>query len=399
MSYFKGVSIQSEAGLEMLIGAFGEALVATKRDDVNVRFSYPFYNEDFDLRPAVLTGSATATVSDSLLTLSTAVGETAQAQSREYIRYRNGHTGYADFTAIIGGATGKAEIGGVDDDGWFVGYDNDASSWYVGRRRGGTDFITTESSFNGNLPSNITLDPTKGNIFRIVFGYLGFADGVILVKVRKWYVLHVIETENALTTTTIKNPSFPIRAYAEEGATLSTASWGGGTLDGADVEAGARYFTARGSGTLSGTTVLTLGTFRNKSTYKGVTNKVKAKLLRLLYIIDAPATGTGTVEFLIRKNATLAGTPAYTDVDADNSVMEFDTTATYSSGGKLISPEYVLYAAGGGNAADTGGQTAELADRLGLFLLPEETATITAQGVAGTTNVTVRYAYQWIELF
>jgi len=400
MSYFKTTALQSSAGVEALIGAFGELLVGTKKDDLNLKFIYPFYNTDFDLNPAVLVGDGAVVVEDALLKVSSAETGSAFVSSKNSIRYRSGHTGYADFTLKVTGSTGKGVAGCVDEtEGFFVQYDNDTARWGVGRRKADIDFITEEIDFNGNAPISI-LDPTKINIFRVVFGYLGIANPLFLVKIDKWYVLHQIKTENVLDETTVGNPNFPISIYAENGAEASTASWCGGVIDGGMLETGARYFDEELTGTLSGTDLKTLGTWHNKAQYKGVANKVKAQLLRYKFLVQPPESGTGTVRFKIIKNAVLSGTPEYADLDADNSVLEVDVVQTYSSGGKSIFTDYVSYSATtGGSSVKSGGDSQLPAIELGLFLLPNETAVITAQNVQGTTNVVVRAVFNHIELF
>ena len=397
--YTKQNKIVSSADLEVLVGAFGELLVGQKKDDVNVKFIYDYYNTDFELKPAVVEGSGSGAVEGGLVkAIASGVNDSALVSSKNSIRYRTGHTGYVDFTLMREGDSGFVMGGGFDSDGFFVKYDIDTDKWAVGRRYADTDYIETEDVFNGNCPID-ELDSTKLNIFRVVFGYLGAANPTFMVKLDRWYVLHVIKTENRLTTPTVRNPSFPVSIYAEGGATALSASWNGGVIDGASVETGARFFDESLSETLSGTSVSTLGTFRNKTTFFGIPNKVKAQLIRYEFVVDAPSSGYGTVEFKIYKNAVLSGTASYADLDTNNSVLEVDLVQNYASGGRTIFTEHVQYASSGGNGSKTGGSESLPALELSLSLLPGETATITARNVAGTTNVNVRAIFEHIELF
>lgn len=389
--------ITSSTGQEPLIGVFGEILTGKKKDDVNVKFIYPFYNTTYDLQPLENTGDGNAVVSGGLLTVSSTTG-TALVQSKNAVRYRSGHTGFGDFTAsFVGDGTG--EIGLFDDqDGFKIRVVNGVMS--VLRKKGGADFnVVSQENFNGFVDFT-KLDLTKINIFRIVFGYLGVANCQFLVRQdNKWKLLHYLTTENLLGGTTVNNPNFPISVATSGAMVVKSASWNGGVLDGADLnEAGSRYFSSNITETLATTTLATMGTFRNKATYKTLNNKVKAKLLKANFFIDPPESGNGVVEIKVIKNA-IIGTPTWSDVDVDNSVIERDNTANYTSGGQTILTEWLPYSSATGNNPKSGGLNDFNAEQLGLFLLPGEIATITAQNVVGNTNVNVRVSFNWIELF
>jgi len=392
--------VAGNGNLGLSIYPFGELNAEQQYDDVVVQFQYPFYNTDFDMRPAVIVGGATATVAGGYLELSSAAGESVVTPSKNAIRYVAGHSGFAKFTASFNGA-GVGTIGAweADEDGFFIRVSN--GSPQIGYSKGGVEVVASPTGrffHGGTMPIDL-IDFTKINIFRIMFGYLGVANPVYEIKLMgRWFVLGTIETEGKLNSTHVSNPVLPITAKADGDMVIRTASWNGGRL-GAAESAGARFFSSNENVTLSGTNVATVVNFQNKTTYKGVTNRVKAKLLRYSLFVDAPASGSGTVEFIIRKNALRLGVPSWTDVDADNSVIQYDQVATYDSGGNAIFYAHVGYAAGGGATADTGGATEQGAEDFGLFLLPSETATITAQNVAGSENVTVRVVFNWIELF
>ena len=389
--------IQDKTGDSAVVGIFGELVTGQKLDDIAVKFEYPYYNDDFDLEPFVSTGDGTQSISNGVLTITSATTGTAQVSSKNSVRYRAGHTGFIAFTASFTG-TGIAKVGAFDDtDGFLLKYDNGNLSF--GRSKGGVETLDDQSIWESTIDIS-TIDFTKINIFMIKFGYLGVASPELLIHNEfGWNLLHKQKTEGQLTTTTVNNPSFPIRMYVENGAEIKTGSWEAGVLDSRDTGAGSRPFTAKGSVTLSTTDLATMGTFENKTTYKTISNKVKATLLRYKFLVDAPASGTGTVELAIIKNATLSGTPSWVDIDTDNSVMRADSVQTYASGGQIIFYDYVQYTAGAGAVTDLGGQADFVTKDLGLYLLPGETATITAQNVAGDTNVTVRFLFDWVELF
>ena len=396
MSFLRNIKQVSSAGIEPLIGTFGETLTGSKHDDVSVNFVYPFYNTDFDMEPAVLSGDGAVSVADSELVVSSASAGSSFAASKDKVRYREGHTGYADFTARFG-TVGVAEAGCIDsEDGYAIR--STAGVMSVFRRRGGVDYdVITQANWNGDDLSDV--DFTKKNIFRIMFGYLGVASPIFMIYKDRWRVMNIIKTEGIITDTTVTNPNFPISVKAVNGGFCSTSSWGAGVINGEQQSAGTRSFCEAISKTLSGTAVATMGSYYNKPTYKGKANKVRMQLLRYQFAVDAPASGYGTVEFTIYKNAILAGVVTLTDVDADNSIAQVDAVRTYSSGGKRIYIEQAQYSSATGQGSKTGGTSQLEATRLGLYLYPGETATITAQNVSGNTNVVCRAIFNHTELW
>lgn len=397
------MQIAGAGGLTATVFPFGELNAESRSDDVSVQFQYPYYNTKFDLKSPVITGSATATVANGYLELVSTGTDAVEVESKNAIRYQPGHSGYAQFTAsFVGSGVGYAGAYAVDDDGFFLKLDNGAP--FIGYAKSGSE--TASGVTDGYLPGGevpvSSIDWEKINIFRIMFGYLGVANPAWQIKLGgRWQLLGTLQTEGLRTATHVDNPVLPLGFKASGAMTIRTASWNGGKLGGgANEAAGSRFFEATLTGTLSGTNVLTLGTFRNRATFQGETNRVKAVLLRYHYFVDAPATGTGTVEFKIRKNATMSGTASWVDVDTNNSILETDKTRTYSSGGWSILTEWLGYSSStAASGSKGGGEVSASADEFGLFLLPGEEAVITAQNVAGSTNVGVRAAYKWSELF
>jgi hypothetical protein len=389
------------SGVPATVFPFGEFNSEERRDDIAVLFHYPDYNTEFDMNPAVIVGRATATVVDGYLELSSRAGERATAPSKNSIRYMGGHSGFAQFTASFAGeGTGTIGAWAADEDGFFIRVSNGEPQ--IGYQKGGIDTVVTPTGryfYGGTIPVAL-IDWTKLNIFRIMFGYLGVANPVYEIKLNgQWFALGTIETEGRLDSTHISNPVLPITARADGAMEIRTASWNGGRVGGENF-VGARFFCRDISKTLAAGAKATMGTFRNKATYQNVTNRVKALLVRYEFSVDAPAAGSGTVQFRIEKNANLAGNQTWIDNDTTNSVIDLDAVQTYASGGKTIFIEHVGYASGGGNNPKSGGSVSQQADSFGLFLLPNETATITAQNVGlDNTNVVTRAVFNWIELF
>lgn len=399
MSYFGSVRVTNRAGIEAWIGPFAEQVSEARFDDIAVQFQYPFYNTTFDMHPAQLTGDGAVTVANGMLNLSSTSG-TAYAPSLASIRYRPGHSGFARFTAMWDGA-GTGVIGAVDLGGDGFGVKRVGGQMRLFWRKAGvdTEIVPVDGRFPGGTIDISGIDFSKMNIFAVDFGYLGVASPAFWIKRGRWELLGIIETEGMLTGTHINNPVLPISAYTSGAMTLRTASWNGGTI-GQPSSVGTREFHVALEATLSAAALATLGVFRNKTTYKTIANKVRSVVLKYALFVDAPNSGSGTVQFKIIKGATLAGTPIYADVDADNSVIEFDAVQTYGSGGRTVLTDWVSYAAAAGGSAKEGGGKSFAADELGIELLPGETAVITAQNVGlNNTNVTVRVGFYWVDLF
>jgi hypothetical protein len=413
MTNLRQMVISDGAGNTNFIGTFGEQVAGEKFDDISVQFQYDVLNTTFDLNSSetTTTGDGSNTATGSYAQASSATTGTATIQSRDSIRYRPGHTGFADFTAYFSG-TGTGEAGCFDDeDGFKLKVVNDSASF--GYIKGGveTGFVS-EGSWNGVLsPDDVEWD--KLNIFKITFGFLGVANATLWIRKNEWYPLVTLQTEGQLTGTHVNNPVFPITIKATNGMTVRTGSWNGGTI-GALSRGNTRSFhfptttivngaaAEQGEMTLSGTNVGTIAIFQSKTTFQSKTNKVKGQLLSYDFHVDVPAgTVTGTVIFQIIVNPTLSGTASYTDINTNSSVYECDHTAgtgasvSASSGTPIVTGkvEYV-----GANKGGVTGNASIDADRLGLVGYRDDVFAVIAKDTGGN-NVTVRISLSWEELF
>jgi len=143
------------------------------------------------------------------------------------------------------------------------------------------------------------------------------------------------------------------------------------------------------SGVQQATTVTTetaIFTIRNKSTYASKTNFIDVLLEQLTASIEASsANNLGSVRIV--KNATLGGTPSYSDINTTDSVVDIDTSGTTVTGGK----ELVAFPLAGKNDKEI----INLVDFL-IVLNPGDTLT-----VAGTSanSATMPATLLWKELF
>jgi hypothetical protein len=157
---------------------------------------------------------------------------------------------YAAFSCIFTtGITNSYQRIGLYDtsNGFYIGYEGTAFGITI--RKGGVNTTTQRASFNtdtltGAAGSNFTrngvpesLDPTKDNLYRVRFGWLGAAP--IFFEVMspdgEWVIFHIIKHPNTVAATSINNPELPITLDVQKTAadatvlTVSTACWAAGT--------------------------------------------------------------------------------------------------------------------------------------------------------------------------
>ena len=334
-----------------LIGSFSETVVWSKRDDISVQFQYDQLNTDFDLNSTAtaVTWDGANTATGSYAQASSATTGTATIQSRDSIRYKPWHTGFADFTAYFSWTGTWYAWPHDDEDGFALKVVNGNLSfgyikWWVETGSSGAAGFDDQANWNWGYDLT-SIDLETLNIFRVTFWYLGVANPTLWIKKDKWHVLHVVKTEWTLTGTHVNDPVFPMRIQAINGMTIRSWSWNGWSIGSGKEIIWSRPFTFPNtivtSGawllqwevTLSGTTVSTLAIFNSKTTFQWKTNKVKTRLLAYEFHVNIPwGNVVWEVVFQIVKVNTLSWTASYTDINTWNSVMEYDhTVSTWAS--------------------------------------------------------------------
>ena len=233
-----------------------------------------------------------------------------------------------------------------------------------------------------------TLDTSKGNVFQIRYQWLGF--GAIQFSIENSTtgdieVVHTIRYANENTTASVNNPSFPF--FAESANTTNATdvvmkiSSIGLYIEGQDTNAGETRNTILNTKT-GITTETNIVTIRNKSTYQSVLNSVVVQPDFVTLAVD------GTKNSIIRAyvNATLGGTPSYTDIRVNNSVVEYDTAGTTVSGGVLLAAF----------ALAKSGSLSQSFREFDFFLNPGQAMTFSAQS---TANTEATVAISWGERF
>src|SRR3990167_396750 len=334
------------------ISAFGDLQVGEKVDSFSLMFQF---NIPTDLCTSTNSGTGIApTISIPFAQLQCATGTgVSQLESTQRLRYISAHESYIYFTAIYtSGMSNSTQYVGLidDDDGWAIGYNGTAFSVFW--KRGGSNvsgYPLASSSFNldaldGNGPSRITLDPTKLNIYKISFGWLGASPIVfeILKNDGIWFPFHIIKFQNTEADATTYSSILPIRARVDSsGVTggnviLKTPSWCCGTIGGYNAQHRSfQYYPGDITTTGGAADNSYLWTVRNNSKFPiggAINNKIDANLN---YFSGSNKSATSAT-FRLVKNITFGTSPTYASIDGTNSCIEYDTTGTYSSGGTTL---------------------------------------------------------------
>jgi hypothetical protein len=374
------------------ISVFGELITAGLTPIVQADFVYGLNSNLFS---STVTGSGTATSTNQVGITSTtaAASSSSLIQTVRRAKYRAGEGIIARFTAqFTTGAANSTQTAGLRNaaiDGWFIGYNG--TQFGIMYRRNSVDTWIAQSSFNldkldGTGASGITIDPTKLNAYQLSVGYLGGRGCIFSVMsdiTGQWVKFHdynLLDTQDAQTQSVNPTMSFGIQATNTTNTTNIVVRSGsvGVFVAGEIKRIGSTYGT---NNTKSiATTETNVLTLRNNTTINGITNQ---GLLRLRSISISTAA---TVPVILRvvKNATLGGVPAYTNIDATNSIAAFDVAGTTVTGGNTQFNSTI----------GTGGDAFFDLTDFELFLLPNETftfAVVASAGAAANQVVTVNW--------
>lgn len=392
------ISLATHDNLDLPKSAFGELLTVELSPHAGWRFDYGVISALYSTTGTANSGAVTVDSSRAKLSTSTNTAGIARISTLRRLRYLPGFGGLVRFTAIF--ATGTAssqQIIGIGDtnDGFFFGYNG--TSFGVMRRRNGSDTWTAQASFNGNSLSE-ALDTTFGNIYQIRYQWLGYGliRFYIFDKNKEDFVLvHTIKYPNTTADVSILNPTLPLMAEIKNtGNNTNLIMYSPsalGATEGYTEQVSNPLDVARGegaNGSFNNTNNNHAFTIRNKTTaFAGsLTNRVPIRVRNI-----SIGRGTSSVDastFRIYKNATFAGALTYTDIDANDSPVEYSSTTTTISTGNI---EYNFQLMSGGASV-----FAEF--NQGILIYPGETLTIAVQNSSATTTFWAA-AFNWDELF
>lgn len=191
---------------------------------------------------------------------------------------------------------------------------------------------------DGTGPSGVTLDPTKLNVYKIEFQYLGAGSINFLIErpdTGRYVMVHRIEYANTNIIPSFVNPTLPLHIMTKNLAntsnlTIKTGSMAG-FIEGKESDVGLNQ-SVNNIKTGVGTTQTSIIAIKNNVVYQGKLNRVKVRIDGL----NVSSDGAKLVTIRVIKNPILDGTPAFTDVDSNVSVMSFDTAGTTFTGGTEI---------------------------------------------------------------
>jgi hypothetical protein len=371
---------------------FGDIITATRKPDIAAQFQYGIEDGTSD---SELLNGGTFGITESMLYLSTGTDAAARAriESTETIRYVPGHEIYCLFTLVFDTPQPNSyQRGGIfdDDNGFFVGYEG--TTFTFTRRRSGVDYNTTIDLAEFNQKNKYTLDPTKGNIYRISYGYLGFAPISIEVVTPSGALalLSRIEYPNSSLVTHTTQTFLPVRGEVGNtgnttNLTLYSGSLSAGISNGKSDVAG-RQFSYDNATEYVITNTTELVAFRNKTTFNSIKNYVIARLL----LISGANDLNKNIKWKIYKNPVVLNTPTWNDVDTNNSIMEYseDMVIDFAASSKtyLVWNEQKL------------SDFFENVESYKLDLPPGDTAIFVIEKT-GTFSGTADLSIRWSELF
>lgn len=387
--------------------AFGDLRVAALSPVFQGTFEYTVGNTELNMNTVANGGTVTQGSAMAVVRTSATTASTALFQSKQHARYRAGLGGVSRFTALFTSPVAGTEqyIGLADEvgssaafkNGFMVGYDGTTFGFH--RFQNDVKITTVLANWtdplDGNGPSGMTLDQTKLNVFFVQFEYLGAGPINIYVQSDDSPDLLLVHTEhysNANILPSTFNPNFRHTMWVNNGGTTSDIIVKGASyayfVEGATdfIELHQPHFTSGAREKTGVTTEVAIFTIRNKSTYASKVNFIDVIMLSAGASIEASsANNLGSVRLV--KNATLGGSPSYSDIDATDSVMEIDIAGTTVTGGKNV---------GGGLLAGKNDKLRAALIPFKLILNPGDTITLAGQSANAAT---IDAVLNWRELF
>jgi len=194
---------------------------------------------------------------------------------------------------------------------------------------------------DGTGPSGMTLDPTKGNVFKIAFQYLGYGEQDFFIEdtnTGKFQLVHRLVYANTAVIPWCLDPTFHLNliaktesGYSGGALTMKTASLGG-FIQGMENPDGVRRAVAKEKAMT--TTEQLLLVIHSELDFNGRKNKITV-YPDLLIVAHSNTTKDMTVR-LYKNPTSITGAVALTDVQTGVSVMQWSTTGTTVVGGSEL---------------------------------------------------------------
>ncbi len=195
-----------------------------------------------------------------------------------------------------------------------------------------TETRTAQADWNvdkmdGSGPSEMTLDPTKGNVYQIQYQWLGFGPISFFIEDddnKRFQLVHRVNYSNQNTVPSITNPSLPMYFLSKNTSNTSdivvkVGSHSAGS-EGRIDNLGVPKSTSVNDLTVT-TSETPLFTIHSHDIYKSLTNRVEVILKALS---ASTVGGTKAAIIRIRRNATLTG-GSFSAIDSNTSTIHLDT--------------------------------------------------------------------------
>lgn len=398
MTLIRRIDVEKIGGNSPTVGTFGQLITAYEVRDIAVKWEYEVYDDQYDMLPSELTGDGVQSFDSGLLVASSATSGTSMLKSKNITRYRTGNGGFAWFTALLDGTTGRCETGFISDNFDKIFIRENSGLITFGYSRLGVDQVSVSSaSFNGDADVG-AITWSNLNIFQIRYGYLGTADIEIFIKQNgETKLLHRIELAGSLTSTTVRFPQFRMFINAENGGSIKSGSWAGGTfsnvLETRGQDPSAKNFFHKTERIISPTgTATPIVAYRSKSTYNGFTHSVLAKLL----VARIASSSEGLYEFSFVFNPTTITGGSFVDVNSLSSVIEVNDGVTGFTGGEEAFAVPLAVPSQGQGVSSLN----EDFEKLGAFLNRDSSVVISIKEVESGGGLNTQMVnFNWQELF
>lgn len=300
-------------------------------------------------------GTYDSTLRMTLLQVGAGTG-TSYIQSYEYIPYQPGKSQLIFVTGLLGSGVANVtkDIGYFDSRNGIFYRQNGTSGLQIVRRTSTSgvpvDNAIDQSNWNldkldGTGGSGLTIDPTKVFILTIDLQFLamgrvrvGFDIGGQIIYV------HEFLNANVLTTPYMQVANLPLHGQITANAGVGGASTMYYKCASVNSEGGYSAGLGYANSTPEGTVTAGSGTrthilsIRPKTTYNGLTNRIKF----ILEQINILVTGNNPIFWELVVGAAFSGAPSWADVNTLYSGFEYATGGTFSSlaGGIVIASGY-----------------------------------------------------------
>ena len=384
--------------------AFGEFLVVQPTAIIQLQFPYNI-NTDYVTTSATGAGTVTSSTNFALLQTGASASSSATMLSRQRLHYQASQGCVTMYTALfttgVANSTQKIGIGNAQD-GFFFGFNG--TTFGILHRVNSVDTWIPQTSwnqdkFNGSGASGVTLDPTKGNIYKIQYQWFGFGAINFFIEnpnTGALVLVHQIQYANANTATSLLNPALQLMAEVinttnATNVTLKTPSFAGIIEGFVNPDQDTKHSAYSGDAAVTvpnnSPTFNSILTIRNNSTFVGKTNQVVI-YLELLCLMNS--TVAADVVVTVYLNPTFGAALTYSSVNADTSVVDFSRTVTTiiaGTGTALMT----IYSAGGPTT-----NFIDLSD-YDFLLNPGDILTVAASRISGAgTNLA---SLSWRERF